>query len=465
MPISLPFSEDYLCSYAEQFSLSELMCFSVVSKSISETLTGFYQRQYEARFIEPPKPIGFNYKRELARRAQRCAAVIADDWQLELTTPADLKNDTVFVLATLKKDASALQFASDALKANKAFVLMAVSLNGDVLEYASDVFKADREIVLAAVKGEFDLFSVWDWYDPHWFDEVLERFKDDKEVMLGAVGFAGFFIRAASIRLQSDRDIALAAVKLQYDAILHVNDKFLSDKEIILAAVNTTGRMFKYASDELKADTAVIMAALFDNELEQDIDENGCDTCFEVFKHAPEDAYENDKAFIMEAVAQDARILEYASITLQADKEVVLAAFESSLSWALAYVSDDLEIDASMMATIINNTNEEEHLDKLLAQCHCNRGAVLVAVQYDGCLLEHVSNALRADREVVLEAIKNNPDALEFCSSTLQDDPIFMREKAKVLSRDARLSQHTFLGHDAPAAETPSNISHHTHMV
>lgn len=376
----------------------------MVSKSISETLTGFYQRQYEARFIEPPKPIGFNYKRELARRAQRCAAVIADDWQLELTTLADLKNDTVFVLATLKKDASALQFASDALKANKAFVLMAVSLNGDVLEYASDVFKADREIVLAAVK-------------------------------------------------------------LQYDAILHVNDKFLSDKEIILAAVNTTGRMFKYASDELKADTAVIMAALFDNELEQDIDENACDTCFEVFKHAPEDAYENDKAFIMEAVAQDARILEYASITLQADKEVVLAAFESSLSWALAYVSDDLEIDASMMATIINNTNEEEHLDKLLEQCHCNRGAVLVAVQYDGCLLEHVSNALRADREVVLEAIKNNPDALEFCSSTLQDDPIFMREKAKVLSRDARLSQHTFLGHDAPSAETPSNISHHTHMV
>ena len=47
----------------------------------------------------------------------------------------------------------------------------------------------------------------------------------------------------------------------------------------------------------------------------------------------------------------------------------------------------------------------------------------LAAVKYDGWALEHASDELKADLEVVMAAVKNEGTALQYASDELKTDP------------------------------------------
>ena len=81
---------------------------------------------------------------------------------------------------------------------------------------------------------------------------------------------------------------------------------------------------------------------------------------------------------MLAAVEQDWGALEYASLELQADREVVLAAVRQ-LGGLLKYASPELRAD---------------------------REVVLQAVRQNGWALKHASPELRADREVVQAAVQ-----------------------------------------------------------
>ena len=55
------------------------------------------------------------------------------------------------ILATVTKEGVALQYVSDALRADREVVLAAVNQHGGALEYASAALRDDREVALAAV--------------------------------------------------------------------------------------------------------------------------------------------------------------------------------------------------------------------------------------------------------------------------------------------------------------------------
>jgi len=78
------------------------------------------------------------------------AAVKQDGMALQYASET-LKNDSEVVLAAVKQNGSALYYASDILKKDSEVVLAAVAQNGSALYYASDILKKDREVVLAAV--------------------------------------------------------------------------------------------------------------------------------------------------------------------------------------------------------------------------------------------------------------------------------------------------------------------------
>ena len=72
----------------------------------------------------------------------------------------DIQDDKEIVMATVKSNPSALQFASDRLRSDKEVVLTAIRADADmtmpeggVLSYASDGLRNDKEIVLEAVKN------------------------------------------------------------------------------------------------------------------------------------------------------------------------------------------------------------------------------------------------------------------------------------------------------------------------
>jgi len=65
-----------------------------------------------------------------------------------------LKGDKEVVVAALKQDGRALQFASEELKGDREVVVAAVKQNGCALEYASEELKGDKEVVVAAVEQD-----------------------------------------------------------------------------------------------------------------------------------------------------------------------------------------------------------------------------------------------------------------------------------------------------------------------
>ena len=81
------------------------------------------------------------------------AAVKKDGLALQYADE-DLKKDEEIVLAAVKQNGLALQYAHKDLRKNKKVVLAAVEQNGLALEYASERLKNDTKIVLAAVNQD-----------------------------------------------------------------------------------------------------------------------------------------------------------------------------------------------------------------------------------------------------------------------------------------------------------------------
>ena len=63
-----------------------------------------------------------------------------------------LKVDKEVILAAVKQNGYALQYADEKLKANKEVILAAVKQDGNTLQYADKKLKTNKEVVLAAVK-------------------------------------------------------------------------------------------------------------------------------------------------------------------------------------------------------------------------------------------------------------------------------------------------------------------------
>ena len=71
-----------------------------------------------------------------------------------------------------------------------------------------------------------------------------------------------------------------------------------------------------------------------------------------------------------------------------------------------------------------------EHASKEL---RADREVVLAAVKEWGGALEYASEEVRGDREVVLAAVKRSGCALEYASEELKNDPEFMKEVEQYL--------------------------------
>ena len=169
-----------------------------------------------------------------------------------------LEADREVVLAAVKQNGWAIQYASVQLKADREVVLAAVKQNGLALNYASVELRADREVVLAAVEE--------DGWALKYASAELRADREvvlaaDREVVLTAVKRNGWALDYASVELQADRDVVLAAVKQDGRALEYASVELQADREVVLAAVQQDGYALNYASFELKADREIREAA------------------------------------------------------------------------------------------------------------------------------------------------------------------------------------------------------------
>ena len=76
-------------------------------------------------------------------------------WTKDEDADPSLKKDRDYVLAAVKDDGRALQFADPSLMKDRELVLVAIKENGLALKYADESLKKDKEFVLAAVAKDF----------------------------------------------------------------------------------------------------------------------------------------------------------------------------------------------------------------------------------------------------------------------------------------------------------------------
>ncbi len=133
----------------------------------------------------------------------------------------------------------------------KKQMIAAVRQNGQALQFANARLRNDRDVVLAAVSQNG--FA-------HWF--ASRELQADKEVVLAAVSQNGFAHRYASPELQADKEVVLAAVAQNGMYLFWVSPELQADKEVVLAAVRQDGRALSSASAALKVDIDVVLAAV-----------------------------------------------------------------------------------------------------------------------------------------------------------------------------------------------------------
>ena len=90
--------------------------------------------------------------------------------------------------------------------------------------------------------------------------------------------------------LNNDKEVAIAAVRTDWQALKTMSDVFKGDTEVVLAAVTQNGLALEFASHELQNEKEVVLAA---------VTQNG-----RAMKYASEELH-NDKEFVLASVTRD----------------------------------------------------------------------------------------------------------------------------------------------------------------
>jgi hypothetical protein len=181
-------------------------------------------------------------------------------------------------------------------------------------------------------------------------------------------------------------------------------EKLRSNREIVLAAVKANGNALKFAAKELRSDREIVLAAVIKNG-------SALECTAEELK--------SDREIVFAAVLNDGSALEFAVEELKSDREIVLAAV-SNYGSALEHKTNELKSDREIvLAAVSNNGMALEHTTNELKS---NREIVLAAVSNNGYALQFAGDEFKSDREIVLAAVKNNRRALKYATEELKSD-------------------------------------------
>lgn len=185
-------------------------------------------------------------------------------------------------------------------------------------------------------------------------------------------------IRFLSEKYRADKAIVLAAVEKNGQALEYANTALYDDAEVILAASHRYPHAYAHASRRLQEDKVLALNILKKRRKESErtiaffqntthIDDIDLQKPFggaEFFQFFSE-KLRNDKAFVLEVLKFDSRMLKYASPQLQADKHVVLLAVQGNRK-ALRFANPALQSDpeillAAMRQAIHHKTQQQAH--------------------------------------------------------------------------------------------------------
>ena len=386
--------------------------------------------------------------------------------------------------------ARALRICSGGYCDDREVVLAAAAKDGSALEHASPALRADRELVLRAAG----------------FDNT------DRTAVLAAVNKGAWVLSCASEVLRADQDVVLAAVARDGRALEYASEVLRASREFVLTAVtkNRSGSCLQYASEPLKSDKEFVAEALAKN--------------LDALMHAP-NAFKTDKEFVLGLMgdAKGYRLSvsgfshgmgingiyeqrgEFGGQPLyrkcgswsslpdegiewgDGGKEAGMYWSDPQLSWIIHLQYTEKEAKAGRANATIKppggvkavplgehaarNWSGGEWLDQQVTVTACggckvpiilkwasdalktDREVVLEAVSSYGSALQHASSTLKADREVVLAATAQSYLALTYAAPELQEDEaVLLSARQQLLTQLEELEGHKVGGYTYQAA-------------
>lgn len=388
------------------------------------------------------------------------------------------------ILESVKGDGMQLENSDEVFKKDREIVLSAVKQNGLAIQHAAMCFREDENIILIAVKGMGDAFQYAAEnlkknklfvlkivsLDYHAFQHAHPNLKGEKKFVLGVVKQNGLTLRYLSKSLKKDKEVILSALNQNGLALEFVDENLCTIKEYVLPAVRQNYRAVRYVKDEILKDEIILEFIKFNIDVLQYGSKNlKGDEKFllnlverksEVFRYATETLRKNkdfilqivkrnyhafqyvshelrnSQDFILEVVKINGHVFQYAGKSLRKNKDFVLCVIEIC-PYASKYADKSLRKDEEILS-IKRSRNYEKGPEVLQDQrvlpnvegSFKDKEAALAEVRNNGYSLKYYKN-FQGNRDVVLAAVIQAGDALQYASEHLQGDEDIVLQAVK----------------------------------
>lgn len=173
---------------------------------------------------------------------------IAIDSSFFNSAAESLKNRKSFLLKAVKANLSVLRFVSDDLKKDRRFMLDAIKQNDEAYRFAHETLRENVRFIMSVVRA----ICSFGYCEGNFL-------KKDRDFMLKCIKRGGYAIQLADDSLRDDKNFILDAVKENYE-VLRFAPSLQKDKEVVLAAMMQNTDAIELLSKSLKKDPDVLEA-------------------------------------------------------------------------------------------------------------------------------------------------------------------------------------------------------------
>lgn len=325
---------------------------------------------------------------------------------LALNLIEEYTDDTIIMNIVLQSHPSMLSRASFRLQDDEEFILRTSTkclYPTSLLRNMSERLKNKKEVVMKILKQSEESNSVI----ANNIEDIVERLRDDEDVMTEAITKFGTALQFASERLRCDKKLALLAVKNNGIALQHVHESIRYDRDVVLCALKNSGNAMEFVGQEHQDDRTIV---------EFDIENGGWG--FE-FVHP---RFRNDEEIVKKLVMCDGTNLMFVTDRLRDDLYIVVTAMQADI-YNFPYSSERLRDSHAVALNAVRCDFDGNCFESVSDRLKNDHKIVMAAVSKYGENLKNASRRLRADKDIVMTAVRGRGDSiLKYASYELKDD-------------------------------------------
>jgi hypothetical protein len=363
---------------------------------------------------------------------------------LELENCRHYSNDFDIVVAAVKQNGMALQFAHPTLKNDPKIATYAVKQNINSAQYIDPSLHYDESFIMDVLRSKPAFYRRLP-ADMKKKKSIAERFvrtkQDDYTEVLYAVNYCGRALKYASATLRDNETIALAAITNDRSAYFSISLRLKEKKELIYLAVEQHPEILAAVPDAIKNDIEIVQHALKHKR--------------DPLRYVSADSHHiwNDRETMTLAALNIDMKIDYLSARFRAD-EIFMRVLVAHNPWALDYATDELKNNASVVNIAVKcegnalrlagpdvKNNKKTVTLAFTQNIHSMRYAhddlaedqafALQAVQHNGRLIRYFSQEIKENSDIACAAIENNGRAIIYIARAFQDNPEWVLEAGK----------------------------------